>query len=444
MKIFFIIIFSIFAFSGTANSQGVKIGVVLPLFEDSGDDSKMELGNEILDGMKFSLSEYNKSAGPKVSLITSDTKRDPVLTKSLITGLGEDNTISCVIGPVFSSELSEITEDALLYKLPVISPTATGDKLAEAYNYIFQINPSYEVRGKLMADYMFKELGMRRIAVIYEESYGANFRHHFEDETKRLGGKVLFSGSYSKTDQNITTLTDSLNNIIRANDLFINISNLNLTQRQKIESSGVRSSLIDSLLSSKADVSIYYLFGKNAKKVIDTMDIKPYQLKAGASNYIQGYIDGIYVPISNTPEISMIVPQLFSNGLSSYICGNGDWNNEKALEDNKVYLKNLCFESEYFVSDDSAVQTLKSALKKTKYKLSKNFLFGYDAMSLVLNIISEGHTSREQINDALLKVSGYKGIKSLISLDYHGVNSQLNILTYDNGLKKIMDYKINK
>lgn len=423
----------------------VKVGVALPLFEDSDDESKKELGNEILDGMKFVLGEYNKTASVKVSLITSDTKRDPSVTKTLITDFGEDNTISCVLGPVFSSELSEITDDALLYKLPIVSPTATGDGLAGEHNYIYQLNPSYEVRGRLMADYMSKELNMKKLAVIYEESYGANFKKHFEDETKKLGGKIVFSGSYSKTDQNITSIIDSLTNIIRSNDLFINTSNFSPAQKQRFENSGIRSSLVDSMESRKMDVSIYYLYGKNAKKIIDTMNIKAYQLRSGAADFIQGYIDGFYIPVSSAPEISMIVPQLFSSGLGLYIGGNGDWNNEKTLEDNKVYMKNLCFESEYYINDaDASVQDLKTKLKKTKYKFTKNFIFGYDAMSLLLNIIGDGNKTRDQINNALMKVSSYNGVRSLISLDYHGVNSQLNILTYDNGLRKITDYKLNK
>src|SRR5205085_9616953 len=114
---------------------------------------------------------------------------------------------------------------------------------------------------------------------------------YFETEAKKLGGTVIFAGSYSKNDENISSIIDSLNNIVRANDLFINISNLNLTQRQKLVSDGVRATMVDSLLNTKTDVSIYYLFGKNAKKIIDTMNIKPYQIKQGASNYIQGYID---------------------------------------------------------------------------------------------------------------------------------------------------------
>ena len=60
----------------------------------------------------------------------------------------------------------------------------------------------------------------------------------------------------------------------------------------------------------------------------------------------------------------MIVPQLFSYGLSFYIAGTGDWNNEKALKDNAVYLKNLIFESEYYIDENNPkVIELKEKLK---------------------------------------------------------------------------------
>ncbi len=439
---FFVFILFIQNFSST--SQEVKIGVALPLFEDSG-DSKGALGNEILDGMKFALGEYNKTASLKISLDVRDTKRDMTVTQTIFTDFGEDSSISCVIGPVFSTELDAVSQDGGVYNMPVISPTATGDNLASSHTYIYQMNPSYEVRGKLMADYLTKEIGLKNFAVIYEDSYGENFRKHFEDEVKKTGGKIVFSKSYSKDSKNITPVVDSINSLIKTNDLFINIANLNLVQREKLEKAGVRTLLLDSLMNNKTEVSIYYLFGKNAKKIIDTLNIKPYQLKQTSPDYIQGYIDAIYIPVSSPDEISMLVPELFSNGLSFFIAGTGDWNNEKTLEDNKVYLKNLYFESEYYVNDeDSAVKELVTKLKKSKYKLSKNFLFGYDAVALLSSIIAKGNISRSQINGALQNISGYKAIKSLISLDYHGVNSELNILTYNNGLKKIMDYKLKK
>ncbi len=429
------------------NSQNqVKIGVALPLFSDSEDGSKKVLGNEILDGIKYALQEYSKNAPVKVTLEVMDTKRDPVIASDVIRGFGEDESVIGVIGPVFSSELSEAAVNGPQFSLPIVSPTATGDELAANYNYVFQLNPSYEVRGKLMADYLIKKNGMKNFAVIYEENYGDNFRKHFETEVKIMGGNVVISQPYQKDPQSITDQIGAIVKYIKENDLYINAANLNLTQKQKLQNAGVRSSLIDSSVTMNMDVSIYYMFGKNAKKIIDTMNIKPSKLKPEASKYIQGVIDAIYIPIANPNDISVIVPQLFSDGLGMYIAGTGDWNNEKTLEENKVYLKNVVFESEYYPDNNSSQYTLlKDAVKKSKYKISKNFLFGYDAGKLIFKLIGEGAKTRQELNNALKNLVNYDAIKSKISLDYHGINSELNILRYEeDGIKLVETFKLSK
>jgi ABC-type branched-subunit amino acid transport system substrate-binding protein len=429
------------------NAQNqVKIGVALPLFSDSEDGSKKVLGSEILDGIKFALQEYSKNAPVKVTLEVMDTKRDPVIASDVIRGFGEDEGIIGVIGPVFSSELGEAAVNGPQFSLPIVSPTATGDELAANYNYVFQLNPSYEVRGKLMADYLIKKNGLKNFAVIYEENYGDNFRKHFENEVKTMGGNVVIAQSYKKDPENITEQISAITKYIKENDLYINAANLNLTQRQKLESSGVRWSLIDSSVSMNMDISIYYMFGRNAKKIIDTMNIKPYKLKPETTKFVQGVIDAIYIPIANPNEINVIVPQLFSDGLGMYIAGTGDWNNEKTLEENKVYLKNVVFESEYYPdNDDPDFTALKESLKKSKYKLSKNFLFGYDAGRLIFKLIGEGAKTRQDLNNALKNLVNYDAIKSKISLDYHGINSELNILRYDdNRIKLVETYKLSK
>lgn len=439
--------FSFFVLSGfnSAFSQNLKIGLALPLFENSDDKNQKQLGQDILSGIKFSLEQYNKTAGQKVLIEVRDTKKEIPVTANILTEFGENEEIVCVLGPVFSAELAGVVGAAENFKMPVISPTATGDDLAETHDYVFQLNPSYKMRGMVMADYLIKELGFKNLAVISEESYGTNFSKHFEKEAVRLKGKILFSGTYSKDAQNITPVITDILKIIRDNDLFINPSNLNVTQLKKLENVGLSRSLIDSLVNLKTDVSIYYLFGKGAKKILDTLNLKPYQLKKDTQKFIQGYIDAIYVPISNPSEISLVVPELFSNGLNFFIAGTGDWNNDQALSDNKIYLNKFLFESEYFLDEDNPkLQELKADLKNKKYKLNKSFLFGYDAMSLVLNIISNGGLTREEIYNALNKISGYDVLKGKISLDFDRVNSELNILTYDGSLRKIADYKASK
>ena len=438
-----IILFLFGSYSFAQNS--VKLGVALPLFMESEDNSKKQLGTEILDGIKFALGEYSKNGSTKVTLEVMDTRREPIAASDIIKGFGEDENIIGVIGPIFSSELAESALNGPLFKLPIISPTATGDELASNYNYVYQLNPSYEVRGKLMADYLIKQNKLKNFAVIYEESYGENFKKHFETEVKTMGGKVIIAESYKKNPQNISEIINKIKKYIKDNDLFLNAANLNLTQRQKLENAGVRWSLLDSSASMNIDISIYYMFGKSAKKIIDTMNIKSNPLKSESQKFVQGVIDAIYMPISNPEEISVIVPQLFSDGLSFFIAGTGDWNSEKTLEDNKVYIKNLIFESEYYPNEnDPKFTDLKENLKKTKYKLSKNFLFGYDSAKLVLKLIAEGNLTREDLNNALKNLTGYDAIKTKISLDYHGINSELNILKYDEGIKLVEIYKLSK
>ena len=168
----------------------------------------------------------------------------------------------------------------------------------------------------------------------------------------------------------------------------------------------MRYTLLDSLNSYKTDVSIYYLFGKNARKIIDTLNIKPYPLKPETTKFIQGYLDAIYIPISNPSEIGMIVPQLFSYGLSFFIAGTGHWNNEKALKDNEVYLKNTIFESEYYIDESNpSVQDLEARLKKTKYKMTKNFLFGYDAMTLCFRLFQTETQQESRFTMRLIKLN---------------------------------------
>lgn len=427
------------------SQSNIKIGVALPLFTESDDKNKQQLGNEILDGIKFALQKYSKNNDIKITLEVVDTKRDPGLTADLIKSFGENEEIIGVIGPIYSSELNESAQYAQSYKLPVISPTATGDDLASNYNYVYQLNPSYEVRGKLMARYLMDKFGFKNFAVIYEDTYGDNFRKHFENEVKTKGGKVLISQSYKQNPQSITEQINNVVKFIKENDLFINASNLNLKQRQKLESLGVRWSLLDSSVTMNMDISIYYMLGKNAAKILDTINIKPYKLKQESVKFIQGIIDAIYIPISNAAEINVIVPQLFSDGLGMNIAGTGDWNNENILENNKIYLKNVIFESEYYLDDNNIeYKNLLEAVKKTKYKITKNFLFGYDAANLIFNLVNNGAKTRENLNSSLKNLVDYDAIKSKISLDYHGINSELNILKYDNKIILIERYKISK
>ena len=48
--------------------QTINVGVALPLFEDSDDPAKKQLGYEILDGIRFAIGDFNKSTSYQIKL----------------------------------------------------------------------------------------------------------------------------------------------------------------------------------------------------------------------------------------------------------------------------------------------------------------------------------------------------------------------------------------
>ena len=89
--------------------------------------------------------------------------------------------------------------------------------------------------------------------------------------------------------------------------------------------------------------------------------------------------------------------------------------------------------------------------QKAKLKLmfphldSGDFYYDYGMKEVMMtNLQAKLGKSREELNTALKNLVNYDAIKSKISLDYHGINSELNILRYDNGITLVERYKLSK
>ena len=158
--------------------------------ENSGDK---KLGEQMLMGIKDALDEYNSAnKSKKISITVEDTKRDPTETLNIFNRFGSDKSIIGILGPVFSSELVNNEGAGAFHKIPIISPTSTENFLAEKNPFVFQLNPTYYVRGSLMADFADKELSMKKFVIFSEDTYGVNFAEAFTEQVIKNGGEVIF------------------------------------------------------------------------------------------------------------------------------------------------------------------------------------------------------------------------------------------------------------
>jgi len=198
-------------YSFSSQPTTTVIGVMLPLEINSAGENSNQTATEILEGIKFAIDEFNKLRSNKIGLIIRDTKKDIneiLKIKEEFTSL---NSLIAIIGPIFSNEVRATLEEFEEYDIPIISPTATDDDLTSLNHNFFQANPSFSVRGKLMAQYVFYVENKRTVSVMNSiEGYSPILAGSFTEEFENLGGKILKKVSF-KND--LTDFSDPISKI---------------------------------------------------------------------------------------------------------------------------------------------------------------------------------------------------------------------------------------
>lgn len=438
-RFFLLLLSAVLLFSFASASAQYKIGLAFPLMESSADETEKTEAEYFLKGAKDALDDY-KSANPKtkIELKIGDTGREPEAAFNLIQSFAMDDKVLAVLGPVFSGQLSALSPIAAKYKISVISPTATQSGIASQHEYLFQLNPTYEIRGKLIAKYAFEELGFRNFAIFSEARYGKYFADAFIEEINRQNGDIMDTIYYQSSEVNLLEKFAALKANILANDRFIDFGNLNAAQREKLSKSNFNYSDYNTLVAGKSVVSIYKLFGKNAEKILDSLQIPSLSYNEKFKSPVIGIIDAVYMPVSSAAEINKLVSQYHGEGFTIPILGTSDWNNEKVLTDNSVYIPSLYYESDFYIEDKIKAEELRS-LKLSNNEL-KNYLFAYDAVSMLLELIAEGNLSRNALYSALSKVENYTGFHNNVTMSER-TNTSLSIIYYNKGaLQKLTNY----
>jgi ABC-type branched-subunit amino acid transport system substrate-binding protein len=166
-----------------------RVGVLLPSFENDSDDKTVSSG--LYNGILLAVDAFNRgNLHKKVILYYADSQAGRSVA-SQATYLIEEKGVDAIIGPLFSEEVSAVAKVAESYKIPVLAPLANTISFDERSNYIYQINPSFESRGRKIARFLVEELNMYRFGVIVESgTLGAVEARAFKQEAESLGAEV--------------------------------------------------------------------------------------------------------------------------------------------------------------------------------------------------------------------------------------------------------------
>ena len=197
-----------------ADSDQISIGAVLPL---SGDAAHW--GIPARTGAEMAVEEINHAGGiggRSLALVVEDDRCSPA------DGVSAFNTIMAsakppvaVLGAVCSGVTLALAPLAESRKVVLISPASTSPKLTGAGDFIFRVVPSGSVRGKVFAEYLYHDRGLRKLAVMYINNEGGmGGSSAFKKRFTALGGTVVIEQSYA---QGTTDLRAQLMKIKAAN-----------------------------------------------------------------------------------------------------------------------------------------------------------------------------------------------------------------------------------
>ena len=178
-----------------SSDQPIVIGLAGPFSEQSG--QSMQLAAQL------AVAEINQQGGVggrQIELAVRDDSGSVGVAVRVARSFYNSLDVVAVIGHMGSEATLAA---ARVYNggdnpLVSISPSASSAYLSDAGPYTFQVCPDDDVHGAQLADWAYRQLGARRVAVLYEnDADGRGLRTSFSRSFTELGGRVVSEDPFS-------------------------------------------------------------------------------------------------------------------------------------------------------------------------------------------------------------------------------------------------------
>lgn len=191
----------------------VKIALVAPL---TGDVAAM--GQGMKNAATLAIEEANKNKvakGIKFELVALDDKADPKEAVNAAHQVASDKNVYGVVGHLNSGCSIPASKIYNRYNLVMISPASTNPKLTlQGYKNVFRVCTTDDVQGRFAADFVFKNLKLRKAAIIHDKTpYGQGLAEEFKKQFEKLNGSVLCFEGISIGDRDFKALLVKIKNL---------------------------------------------------------------------------------------------------------------------------------------------------------------------------------------------------------------------------------------
>jgi ABC-type branched-subunit amino acid transport system substrate-binding protein len=374
--------------------------VILVLAPLSGSHS--ELGNYMVQGILL----YADSLKNTVQLQIIDDRADPATAlKKVKQALVRDSVVA-VIGPLLSASAATVAAwmSEKTPQIPLITPTATDDGIAEMGKNIFQLNVSSARLASSIAEYAINCLKINEFAIMAPYGdYGSLMADEFQRAVERKGGVILATQNYAEG------LADYQNEfkLLRDRKLTLDTRRMNMSKgSNNISALNKRDSwLQDSTLTFSA----------------------------------------IFIPSTNPADAGLMAGQVAFNKLRvGHLLGSSGWYGRDFLLNAKNQAEGSVFSTAFF---SSGTDNLKTFTEKFRHKWQRepdeNKVAGlsYDAIRIVNTVLSDSIS----LPAAILQKKEYNGVYGKISFTPGGANESIGLISVVQGklVEKSLDCSVD-
>jgi branched-chain amino acid transport system substrate-binding protein len=179
----------------SSDSKEIKVGFAGPL---TGDNAQW--GQKSLKAAQMAVDEINAQGGingRNIVIVPGDDKADPKEAASVAQKFASDPNIIAIIGHPYSG--CELTAGPIYQSagLPNVVFTASNPKIPLIGNYVFRVSIGDVAAAQLNADYVVKKLGLKKIAVIFDNcDYGIAYKDAFVEQVQKNGAEITDIETY--------------------------------------------------------------------------------------------------------------------------------------------------------------------------------------------------------------------------------------------------------
>jgi ABC-type branched-subunit amino acid transport system substrate-binding protein len=392
-----------------ATSNTIKIGLLLPF---SGINEK--IAKELKEGIDLALEKFNSQNNVKLDVLLNDYGED--LSSVLITlkKIAKDKNIIGIYGPVENDFAAACAVFSDYEKLPIFSPTASGNKLTQLSPYFFQLNNTTSIQAESIAQFAIDSMGIKRFATFAPiENQFVALVNKFLETCENKGAEVVTQQWYYPGEQ----------------DFY--------QKFMKLKRKGLKLAFSDSLLTNNPDYSeieidsLYKLYIKEEKE-----KAKENFTKVDSADIPVTSIQGLFVPIYQE-DLQFIAPQIAYSNIKAQVLGNGDWYNFDELKKNKNYIDGIIFTTDGYLNEENwDYRKFRNDFRTKKQKTPTIYnLIGYDTFNYILQYLKnlQQPITREEFIKLINKRNTFNGIYRNIILNDQNTNSNVQMIKYKYG-----------